>query len=61
MKKLIVSDIHLRSEDCNAKGLLDLLKASSYEELIIVGDLFEKEGRINDEQFEVITYLWKHR
>ncbi|OGZ70738.1 MAG: hypothetical protein A3F47_00455 [Candidatus Staskawiczbacteria bacterium RIFCSPHIGHO2_12_FULL_38_11] len=61
MEKLIISDVHLRSERCNAKALLKMLKASSYKELIIVGDLSEKEGKFSDDQFRVVDYLFKNK
>ena len=58
---LIISDIHLGLEFCNAKVLLEILEGYSYQKLIIVGDLYERGGIINDEQFKVIKYLRENR
>ena len=56
---LIISDVHLGSKICNAGALLKILKGYLYQNLIIVGDLFEGDGIISDEQFEIIEYLRK--
>ncbi len=58
---LIISDIHLGSEICKPEILLKVLRGYSYEKLIIVGDLYEEGGAINDQQFEVVKYLRENR
>lgn len=58
---LIISDVHLGSQICNERILLETLKEYSYDILIIVGDLYEEGGVISDEQFEVIIYLRENK
>ncbi|OGZ64555.1 MAG: hypothetical protein A3A98_03295 [Candidatus Staskawiczbacteria bacterium RIFCSPLOWO2_01_FULL_40_39] len=58
---LVISDIHLGSDICNAKMLLETLQSYEYRKLIIVGDLFQDGGVLNDEHFEVIKYLRAYR
>lgn len=44
MKKyrtLFISDIHLGTKWCHAKQLLNLLNSSSYDNIILVGDIIE--------------------
>jgi len=60
---VIISDIHLRSENCQAKLLLATLREYDYETLIINGDLIEDDRihpdnvKMNWHQFQFIEYL----
>ncbi len=60
---LIISDVHLRSENCQARILLDILREYEYEILMINGDLIEdnwtplNKVKMNRQQFQVIEYL----
>jgi len=60
---MIISDIHLRSENCQAKLLLNTLRDYEYESLIINGDLIEDDKihpdnvKMNWQQFQFIEYL----
>ena len=58
---LLISDIHLGSNECNSRKLLEFLENCSYNILIILGDLYEEGQLINDEQFKIIGYLRKNR
>lgn len=57
MRTLIVSDIHLGSGMTRTDDLLDFLEAYPGDELIIAGDLFEKDGDLMPEDREVIAHL----
>jgi UDP-2,3-diacylglucosamine pyrophosphatase LpxH len=54
---LVISDVHLELGSCQAKLLLKTLRDFDYERLILLGDLYEHNGYIGNEQFEVIEYL----
>lgn len=60
---VIISDIHLRSENCQAKLLLNTLRDYDYQTLIINGDLIEDDKvhpdnvKMNWQQFQFIEYL----
>ena len=60
---VIISDIHLRSKNCQAKLLLNTLKDYDFETLIINGDLIEDDKvhpdniKMNWQQFQFIEYL----
>ena len=60
---VIISDIHLRSENCQAKLLLSTLREYDYETLIINGDLIEDDRihpdnvKMNWQQFQFIEYM----
>jgi UDP-2,3-diacylglucosamine pyrophosphatase LpxH len=60
---VIISDIHLRSENCQAKLLLNTLREYDYETLIINGDLIEDDRvhpdniKMNWRQFQLIEYM----
>lgn len=41
MKRLIVSDTHIGSRFCRKKELIDLLKETKYDQLILNGDIIE--------------------
>jgi len=58
---LLISDIHLLSEICNERALLKVFEEYSYDELIIVGDLHEREGKLTDGQFEIVKHLRENR
>ena len=58
---LLISDIHLGSENCQAKLLLGTLQGFDYERIIVVGDLYEKGSFICDDQFEIVKYLRNNR
>jgi len=63
VKMVIISDVHLRSEACQARLLLALLEGYDYEKLLIVGDLIEDDRtgaenvKMRWQQFQVIEYL----
>lgn len=64
MKKthtLVISDIHLGLESCQAGLLLKMLDSFYYEHLIVLGDLYERGRVICEEQFEVVKYLRQNR
>jgi UDP-2,3-diacylglucosamine pyrophosphatase LpxH len=60
---VIISDIHLRSENCQAKLLLNTLREYDFETLIINGDLIEDDKvlpdniKMNWHQFQFIEYI----
>src|ERR1039457_1401959 len=60
---VIISDIHLRSENCQARLLLHTLNQYDYETLIINGDLIEDDHATSDNikmnwhQFRFIVYM----
>ena len=58
---LLISDIHLGSENCHAKLLLGTLQGFDYERIIVIGDLYERGSFICDEQFEIVKYLRANR
>jgi len=58
---LVISDVHLASPYSNASKLLVTLKAHQYQLLIVVGDLHEDGGEIDEAQFELVTYLRENR
>ncbi len=62
-KIIVISDVHLRSDNCQAKLLLETLKNFDYEILLIVGDLIEDDKapsykiKMKWDQFQLIEYL----
>ncbi|MBK6766704.1 MAG: hypothetical protein IPG71_10420 [bacterium] len=38
---LVISDLHLGSPNCNADGILDKLKNSRFDTLVINGDTYD--------------------
>lgn len=58
---LILSDIHLGSEDCNAGQVLEVLGSWLFGRLIVNGDLHEQRKPITKEQFEIVNFLSRNR
>jgi UDP-2,3-diacylglucosamine pyrophosphatase LpxH len=62
---IIISDVHLRSENCQARLLLKTLGEYEYEIILIDGDLVEDDrassdnAKMNYHQFLVVEYLRK--
>ena len=54
---MVISDVHLESEDCRPDLLLMVLENYFYDELIIDGDLREKGEIINSKNLGVVEYL----
>ena len=57
----IFTDIHLGSPYSNPKTFLEVLKQHEEKRIVIGGDLFDKEGSLTDEEFQVIEYFRQHR
>jgi predicted phosphodiesterase len=60
-KLLVISDIHLGSENCNIEKTIDILKKENYQILIINGDLLDSRHlhRLNKEQWNFLNLLRK--
>lgn len=64
MISLVISDLHIGSKGCNAKGVYKLLKKTEYDRLILVGDiidgwLFKKYKKFSDQHTKIIRLLLK--
>ena len=58
---IMFSDLHIRSEECNAPEFLETVESWAFKQLIANGDLHEKRKPINKEQFEIVNFLSKNR
>ena len=56
---IIISDVHLGSDIANAKQLLQFLKHTKFNRLIILGDMFAdlNFSRLNSDHWKVLSYL----
>src|SRR5437870_13294733 len=58
---VILSDLHLGSEVSRAKAALQMLKAVSFNRLILLGDIFSdlNFGRLKKEHWQFLGYIRK--
>lgn len=56
---LIISDVHLGSEVCEAEKLLKTLKSYKFKRLILLGDIFDNLNfkKLSSPQWEVLSYI----
>lgn len=56
---ILISDIHLGSDLARSRDLIDTLRSHFYDQLVIVGDLFDDMNleRLNSEHLELIEFL----
>lgn len=57
---LIISDLHLGSPNCNAEGILDRLRNSRFDTLVINGDTYDNPNlhRLRRPHREVLSFIW---
>jgi UDP-2,3-diacylglucosamine pyrophosphatase LpxH len=57
---LIISDLHLGSPNCNAEGILETLRNTRFETLVINGDAYDNPNlhRLRRPHREVLSYIW---
>jgi UDP-2,3-diacylglucosamine pyrophosphatase LpxH len=63
-KTIVFSDVHIGSKGCNTDGILDLLKNTEFDRLILVGDiidgwLFKRYKKFSYDHTRVIRHLLK--
>jgi UDP-2,3-diacylglucosamine pyrophosphatase LpxH len=58
---VILSDLHLGSEVCRARAALEMLKATSFRRLILLGDMFCDLNfrRLKKEHWQFLSYIRK--
>ena len=59
MISLVISDLHIGSKGCNAKGVYKLLKKTEYDRLILVGDIIDGWLFKKYKKFKIIIKLFK--
>lgn len=57
---LIVSDIHVGREDCNAEALMNTFESYSFKRLIANGDTHQRRRNLPKQQSEVLDFLKMH-